>query len=347
MKRVLLALLLALLPAEGNAGLKAVANPFGASKLGATLTNAGGKVNITRPVNQQTGTSYTVLSSDAGKLVTFDNASAVAVTLPQATTDGFTAGFSFTVQNIGAGIVTVTPATSTINGAASLSIAHNEGCDITSDGANYQVSACTAIPASVLPGPQSGRYYTSVIYSGLGTANQPGTGSNYIVTAIPFYLSTPATPTALACEVTTGSTTGSWKIDMGIYADNGGIPANLILDVGATSTGAITVAEAATGVQIQSIPSDDRVLLSPGVYWLAMISSLPSSGTPAFKAGQTNALLTRGAIGDVLTQGSASPSSAGYVLQNTNATSVTLPSAFGTPIYGSAGNNAPLVWAGF
>lgn len=347
MKQILLSLLLAFLPLNAYAGLKAVANGFGATQIGSTLTNSGGKLNTTQPINQQTGTSYTVLSSDAGKLVTFNNSSAVAVTLPQATTDGFTSGFSFTVQNLGTGIVTITPTTSTVNGAATLDISHNEGCQITSDGANYQVSACTAVPAAVLPGPQSGRFYTSPIYSGLGTANQSGAGSNYIVTAVPFYLSTPATPTALACEVTTGSTTGSWQIDMGIYADNDGIPANLILDVGATSTGTLTVAEAATGVQIQSIPSDDQVLLSPGVYWLAMISSLPTSGTPVFKAGQTNASFTRGVIGDALTQGSASPSSVGYVLKNTSATDVALPSAFGTPTYGNAGNNAPLVWIGF
>src|SRR6185437_8797867 len=35
-------------------------------------------------VNAQSGTSYTIQTSDYGKLVTFTNASSVAVTLPQA-----------------------------------------------------------------------------------------------------------------------------------------------------------------------------------------------------------------------------------------------------------------------
>src|SRR5689334_14802974 len=39
-------------------------------------------------VNSQTGTSYTFVFSDRGKLVTFNNASPVAVTLPQATAAG-------------------------------------------------------------------------------------------------------------------------------------------------------------------------------------------------------------------------------------------------------------------
>src|SRR5438552_17939843 len=40
-------------------------------------------------VNAQTGASYTVVAADRGKLVTFSNAGAVAVTLPVATGAGF------------------------------------------------------------------------------------------------------------------------------------------------------------------------------------------------------------------------------------------------------------------
>lgn len=113
--------------------------------LGGTLTNAGGLLNTTQPTNAQTGTTYAMLASDAGTIVTFNNASPVAVSLSQATTNGFTAGYSFFAQNLGVGAVTITPATSTINGAATLVIQKNEGCQITSDGINYQTSSCTAI----------------------------------------------------------------------------------------------------------------------------------------------------------------------------------------------------------
>jgi hypothetical protein len=87
-------------------------------------------------VNAQTGTTYTVVVGDYGQLLTLSNASAVAVTLPQATTTFAT--FSFSVLNKGAGTVTITPTTSTINGAASLAIAQGFGAFIVSDGVNYQ-----------------------------------------------------------------------------------------------------------------------------------------------------------------------------------------------------------------
>ena len=54
-------------------------------------------------------TSYTILSSDMGKVVTFSNASPVAVSLPQAGSAGFEINKCLYVVNLGAGLVTVTP----------------------------------------------------------------------------------------------------------------------------------------------------------------------------------------------------------------------------------------------
>lgn len=101
-------------------------------------------VGATYLVNAQTGTSYTVVAGDLGKLVTFSNASAIAVTLPQATTT-FGAGASLDVQNKGAGTATITPTTSTVNGSSTLALPTNTGCTLVSDGTNWQVNACTAI----------------------------------------------------------------------------------------------------------------------------------------------------------------------------------------------------------
>lgn len=88
------------------------------------------------PVNPQTGTSYTVLTEDFGKLITHTNASAVAVTLPQAGVN-FPARWFCWVENRGAGALTITPTTSTIDGAASIVFNQNEGAMIVSDGTNY------------------------------------------------------------------------------------------------------------------------------------------------------------------------------------------------------------------
>lgn len=93
-------------------------------------------VTLASPVNAQVGTTYTVLASDRGKVVTFNNASPVAVTLPQAT-GNFGAGFYTEFVNIGAGLVTITPTTSTIDTLATLTLVKNQGVCANSDGTNY------------------------------------------------------------------------------------------------------------------------------------------------------------------------------------------------------------------
>lgn len=93
-------------------------------------------VNDVISVNAQVGTTYTVLSSDRGKLVTLANASAVAVTLPQAGAT-FPVGWWAEFENRGAGTVTIAPTTSTINGGSSVTLTTNQSIKIISDGTNY------------------------------------------------------------------------------------------------------------------------------------------------------------------------------------------------------------------
>lgn len=88
-------------------------------------------------VNAQSGVSYTVAASDRGKLVTFNNAGAVAVTLPIATGAGFPAGWYAEFENIGAGTVTITPTTSQINGGASITLKQYQSIKVISDATNY------------------------------------------------------------------------------------------------------------------------------------------------------------------------------------------------------------------
>lgn len=61
--------------------------------------------------NNQTGTTYTLLSSDAGKIVTLSNASAITLTVPT----GLPIGFNCTIVQLGAGVVTFTASGTTIN----------------------------------------------------------------------------------------------------------------------------------------------------------------------------------------------------------------------------------------
>jgi hypothetical protein len=62
-------------------------------------------------LNDQTGTAYTILASDAGKVITCNNGSAVTVTVPAS----LGAGFTCSVVQKGAGQVTFSASSTTIN----------------------------------------------------------------------------------------------------------------------------------------------------------------------------------------------------------------------------------------
>jgi hypothetical protein len=74
-----------------------------------TLTNKtltapiinGGLINLT--LNAQTGTTYTTVAADSGKLVTLSNASAITLTLPPTT---YNIGEQINIVQLGAGQVT-------------------------------------------------------------------------------------------------------------------------------------------------------------------------------------------------------------------------------------------------
>ncbi len=96
----------------------------------ATAVHPQNNARMLTGVNAQTGTSYTFVAADTTRAVTFNNAAPVAVTLPNGATQGFGAGTMLTVINLGAGAVTITCTSCTINGAATLVIAQNQGGDI-------------------------------------------------------------------------------------------------------------------------------------------------------------------------------------------------------------------------
>lgn len=63
--------------------------------------------NLDLTLNAQTGTTYTLVLSDKNKLVTLSNASAITVTVPTNATAAFATGSQISIQQIGAGQVTV------------------------------------------------------------------------------------------------------------------------------------------------------------------------------------------------------------------------------------------------
>jgi hypothetical protein len=60
-------------------------------------------------LNAQTGTSYTTVLTDDGKLVTLDNGSAITLTIPPNGTVAYGIGTQINLMQLGAGQVTITP----------------------------------------------------------------------------------------------------------------------------------------------------------------------------------------------------------------------------------------------
>ena len=96
---------------RGRAGTTAVSHSSGAT-IKHVLTSddlnafqAG--LNETLPFNAQTGTTYTLVASDAGDVVTLTNGSAITVTVPTNASVAFPIGTQITLAQMGAGQVTV------------------------------------------------------------------------------------------------------------------------------------------------------------------------------------------------------------------------------------------------
>lgn len=62
---------------------------------------------VTQPHNTQTGTTYTLVLSDANKMVTLDNAGAITLTVPPNASVAFPVGTQIDLAQLGAGAVTV------------------------------------------------------------------------------------------------------------------------------------------------------------------------------------------------------------------------------------------------
>lgn len=112
-------------------------SPFTRSGYTAPSTSTSGG-SITRVAKLVVTSTYTVLAGDAGKQLVFNNAGAVAVTLPQAGTGSFTTGYWVDASVVGGGTVTITPTTSTINSATSLELTSGTGISgLMNDGTNW------------------------------------------------------------------------------------------------------------------------------------------------------------------------------------------------------------------
>lgn len=172
----------------------------------ATGTTKRGKAQnaIGRVINAQTGTSYTVLTTDFRKFVTHSNGASIAVTLPQASAT-FPVGWFYYTLNKGAGVVTITPTTSTINGEATLVLNQNEAAIIVSDGTNY---IAIKIISSVSGGITGTPFELEIACSDESTALVAATG------VVTFRMPRGVVLTAVRASLKTGAATGTFTVDI-------------------------------------------------------------------------------------------------------------------------------------
>lgn len=96
---------------RGRAGTTAVSHSSGATVkhvlTSSDLNAFEAGLNETLPFNNQTGTTYTLVATDAGDVVTLTNGSAITVTVPTNASVAFPIGTQITLAQMGAGKVTV------------------------------------------------------------------------------------------------------------------------------------------------------------------------------------------------------------------------------------------------
>jgi hypothetical protein len=103
-----------------------------------TPSITGGSWNI--GINAQTGTTYTTVLADNGKLTTLTNASAIAVTIPPNSSVAYPVGAQINMAQLGAGQVTV-------SGGSGVTIV-STGATATTPKARAQYSTLTAVQTS-------------------------------------------------------------------------------------------------------------------------------------------------------------------------------------------------------
>ena len=81
---------------------------------------APGDWSSAQTLNAQTGTSYSLVAGDVGKLVTLTNGSPIALTVPAGL--GLTAGQRIDLAQLGAGQVTVAGSGATVNSTPTLKL---------------------------------------------------------------------------------------------------------------------------------------------------------------------------------------------------------------------------------
>ena len=252
------------------------------------------------PTNPQTGTTYTYVATDRASYVSFSNAGAIAVTLPQAGSTGFASNWVNVSCDIGTGTATITPTTSTISystgaaytsAAATLALSTGQCAWIYSDNTNYFAIVRSGTGSGVTSFTGDGTIITNSASTGAVTISLAGTSGG-----IPYFSS--ATAWASSAALT------HFGVVYGGGA--GGAPASTAADT--TTTHALFATATAPAFRaiaigdLPSIPINDVVSATGAIATIAdgnnplVLNCALTSGTTCVTFGETTAATTAGAV---------------------------------------------------
>ena len=181
-------------------------------------------------VRSASATSLTLGANDNGNVIAQSNASAVAATIAQAGTSGFPeGGYSTTIINTGAGAITITPATSTINGGTTLVIPGGSpsaptGATVFADlGANY-VGLLYGTGSGGISGLTTNTIPKATSSTTIGNSSVTDNGTIINASAEPVslsqYYSTPSSLTMSASTVATNAALATVFTGTMVHADS-------------------------------------------------------------------------------------------------------------------------------
>lgn len=204
-----------------------------ATRSGPSITDTVGSASPVTPgsVTQRvvTGTTDTILNTDRTNRVAYNSTTAVAVSLPTAGSTGFAGGFNIRISNQNTGTVTITPATGTINGNATLVLLEGQFCFLSPSSAGTSYAADCG-ESQMTAG--TGISFTRAVH-GLTIA---ATG------ATPFSALTSGTNTTAAMVVGTGASLSSVpEFDVGAVGTAG------VIGLNGSTSGKATFTTNATG----------------------------------------------------------------------------------------------------